>query len=620
MALTRRTFLGASALTAAALLTACSHEEAPAPPEDKGAPDDPDVDTSAYAALALDMDSWSYDEGHDVYYQLSVPYCLNPVAKAYQCLSIYVPGPYFNATEKGGLYSCRVNTTGTVGSYTALTAPVLFPINCPNYSAQQGQTTYSYEGLSPYLQAGCVYVYAGCRGRASGYDSNGSGYYAGGFPWMIADLKAAIRYVRYNASSLPIDEDQLVVLGLGAGGCLASVLGTSGDAPAFDDYLDSVGAARWNATGASVSDAPSGVALWNPQAGLQTIDSSYEWMYGQYVSTDSRADGTWTQALSRDLAATWPGWLNSLALTDPEGARLDLAETSGAVCADGGFYTALVGQLEDAAKAFFERTTFPVTITTQNVAGGAFPGGDASAQAATVIEEQQGQGQTPASATSQSFSSAEEYVASLNGANPWLTYTASSSNVRVSNLAGYVQMCAAPTLPCTGFDSVACNTVQNQTFGVEDQTTLHFSRQIWDVLNANMFDYKGLAGWQSSYVGAWGVDLQVKNEMGETVESRALASDPFSYLEADSALAGTGTVAPHWRVNMGLSQSQAPLSNGYALACALRNNDAVADVLFTGVWGAGYDLSERSGEPETNLLSWVAGFAGRTDETGGPGA
>lgn len=611
MSLDRRTFLGLSAAASAALLAGCSSQQESFPSTSDASDADanePTVDVTAYADLALDMDAWSYDESHDVYYQLAVPYCLNQVAKANQCLSIYVPGPYFNATENGSTYSCRVNSSGTVGSYTALDAPVVFPINCPSYSAQQVQSSYSYEGLKPYLQGGCVYVYPGCRGRASGYDSNGDGYYAGGFPWMVSDLKAAIRYVRYNASSLPIDKNQIVVLGLGAGGCVASILGTSGDAPGYERYLDSVGAAMWDAKGKTISDAVSAVALWNPQAGLPTMDSAYEWLYGQYATDGTRADGLWTQALSRNLAEAWPSWLNSLGLESSDGTALTLEQTSGGLYADGGFYDALVAQLEDAAEAFFEQTTFPTTINTQMVAGGAFPGGNADAQATAVLEAQ-AQGGVQAAVTSASYQSAEEYVATLNAATSWLTYTASTTNVRIASLGGYAQSCAPALLPCTAYDGVECKTVQNQCFGIKDTTTLHFSRQIWDVLNSNMFDYSDLEGWDATVVGNWGVDLQVKNEMGETVEQRAQAADPFSYLEADSTLTGTGTLAAHWRINMGLQQSQAPLSNAYALACALQNQDGVSDVAFTGVWGAGYDLSERSGEPEANFLSWLGGFA-----------
>lgn len=50
-------------------------------------------------ALALDMDSWSYDADNDVYCLIGVSYCENPEADDCESMGIYVPGACFTGTQ-----------------------------------------------------------------------------------------------------------------------------------------------------------------------------------------------------------------------------------------------------------------------------------------------------------------------------------------------------------------------------------------------------------------------------------------------------------------------------------------------------------------------------------------
>jgi len=115
-----------------------------------------------------------------------------PQASDYETLGIYVPGAYFTGKDNGnGTYTVTVNASGTVGSFTAATAPTVFPVNTPGYSAQKPPTEYSYDTIKAYMEAGFIYVLAGLRGK----DSN-SQTYSGNAPWGVADLKAAARQRR----------------------------------------------------------------------------------------------------------------------------------------------------------------------------------------------------------------------------------------------------------------------------------------------------------------------------------------------------------------------------------------------------------------------------------------
>ena len=109
---------------------------------------------------------------------------------------------------------CSIDTSGTVNGFTAQTAPIVLPINTAGYSAQAAPTSYSYDGLGDYLEAGFVYVFAGCRGRANGTDSSGNFSYSGGARQGVTDLKSAVRTLRYNSSKIPGSMDRIISFGM----------------------------------------------------------------------------------------------------------------------------------------------------------------------------------------------------------------------------------------------------------------------------------------------------------------------------------------------------------------------------------------------------------------------
>ncbi len=108
-----------------------------------------------------------------------------------------------------GTYTCTINKDGKVGKYTVTTAPIVIPVNTPGYSAQHSPSSYSSNELSTYLSNGFIYVYAGCRGR---YNQNTE--YKSGAPWGVTDLKAAIRYLRYNKDLIPADTEKIFTFGM----------------------------------------------------------------------------------------------------------------------------------------------------------------------------------------------------------------------------------------------------------------------------------------------------------------------------------------------------------------------------------------------------------------------
>ena len=204
MGFTRRDFLALAGVGTLAGIAGCTKPEQK-PAEDPGnGPQNSQVDLEEFKDLALDEGAWRYDEDNDVYYQLGLAYCKSPATKTYESLAVFVPGKYFSAEKNGDTYRCTVDEKAVVGGFTPSTAPILMPVNTGTLSPQTSPTAYSYDGLAPFMQAGCIYVYAGFRGRSAGYDtaSGKNELYPGGSPWPVVDLKAAVRYLRYNAGCL----------------------------------------------------------------------------------------------------------------------------------------------------------------------------------------------------------------------------------------------------------------------------------------------------------------------------------------------------------------------------------------------------------------------------------
>ena len=203
----------------------------------------------------LNKDNWEYSSLDGVFYQVNLIYCKNPASINYNILGIYVPKKYFLCSKlSSGKYSCSINLSGKIGIYTASTAPIVMPINTYNDYSQEGPTDYYYytDKMKECLSAGFIYIYAGCRGVAQ-YDSNKFGA-----PWGVTDLKAAIRYIRYNSNVIPGDMNSVFSFGHSSGGALSCLLGITGDSNLFTDYLNDVGAAMEYDNGTYISDVIKG--------------------------------------------------------------------------------------------------------------------------------------------------------------------------------------------------------------------------------------------------------------------------------------------------------------------------------------------------------------------------
>lgn len=631
MGCTRREFLALASAGTIAGLAGCAPARRTEPATEEPPAADPEVDLAEFESLALDASAWRYDADNDVYFQLGLTYCKSPATTTYESLAIFVPGAYFTAEKNGETYTCTVNEKAVVGNFTPATAPILMPINSGGLSAQASPTAYGSEGLAPYLEAGCVYVYAGFRGRSAGYDTTtGSNeLFAGGSPWPVVDLKAAIRYLRYNAASLPCDASRVFVFGFGGGGGVSAVLGSSGDAALFEPYLAQIGAVTHDAEGADVSDAIAGSASWCPVTSFDMADAAYEWCQGQYSAEASRVGGSWTGQLSQDLAAAYAAWVNEMDLRDADDAQLTLDETETGVYSMGSYAQHLLSEIDDAATYFVQNTSFPYTYTPQHLDDPTFPGdpnlaatraADSAETPAAPSAPADGTGEGDATSADSAgaptlvgvaqvqstiYDSAQNYFAALNADSWWINYNHRSSSVAVSSLRDFTLRLRPATLTASPFDRPDRSSKSNQLFGIGEESTLHFSSVVGELVEGNAETYATLAGWDEDYATAWSEDLEKVDALETDMGARVSMMNPLFWLSGHYEGYGQASVAPHWRVNEGLFDSDVSLATAANMVLALRKYEGVSDVAHTAVWGQGHVLAERSGSPTENLISWV---------------
>jgi len=242
-------------------------------------------------------------------------YVANPVDLTHQVLNIYIPEEYFNG--------------GNINGFTAETAPIFFPNRVGGYmpalpakfintSQGGGMGGPPSNAVIMALSKGYIVASAGARGRTN---KNEKGEFTGKAPAGIVDLKAAIRYLKFNDKFMTGDANKIISNGTSAGGAMSTLLGASGNHPDYEPYLKSLGAA--NAT-----DDIFAVSAYCPITNLENADMAYEWQLNKIHSFNFRGKSGVLDVesikVSDDLKANFPNYLHGLNLKNEAGKMLSL--------------------------------------------------------------------------------------------------------------------------------------------------------------------------------------------------------------------------------------------------------------------------------------------------------
>lgn len=577
-------------------------------------------ETAVTSLPQIDSTKWQYNSDDKVYWQTGISYCENPADENYETLGIFVPAAYMNAKDNGdGTFTCKINNQVAVKGYTADSAPIVIPVNTPGYSAMEAPTDYVADSVS-YTSAGFIYVAAGCRGRDAGA------------PAGVTDLKAAIRYIRYNDGVIPGDVDRIFSFGMSGGGAQSALLGATGDSEDYEPYLTAIGAVS------GVSDAVTGSMCWCPITELDYADEAYEWNLG-----NTRTDLTeQEQTLSNRMAEAFAQYINDLGLKDSSGNVLTLTESEEGIYQSGTYYEYLKGVVETSLNNFLEDTTFPYTVETKKGPRGG--GGRPDGQKPDGAPQGENSGQKPDGAPqdgngmpddmqkdgqkdgrpdgdtasdkgngapdfyamdgvdrnlstggvtlSGTYETAQDYIDALNADGTWVNYDSATNTATITSIADFTNACKRASKGIGAFDALDESQAENTLFGYGDGTTSHFDATLADLLKDD-----------ETYGAAFTEAMEKTDSQGNTVTERGNMYNPLYYLSSYYDGYQKSTVADYWRIRTGIAQSDTSLTTEVNLALALKNYGA--DVDFATIWGEGHTMAESTGDSVTNFIEWV---------------
>lgn len=568
--------------------------------------DGPSYNMTELDKLSINMNNWHYDETNDIYYQIGLVYCLSPEDKDYESCGIYVPGKYFEATKNSNeTYTCKLRSNTKVGNYTAGEAPIVMPVNTPGYSSCKAPTSYNAEEIKQYTNAGFIYLNPGCRGR----DNSGA-------PSGVTDLKAAVTYYRYNKDVLPGDTSRIFTFGHSGGGAQSAIMGTSGNSELYNPYLESIGAAMVDKDGNSISNTIMGSMCWCPITNLDTADAAYEWNMGQYI----RNNTSFTGKLSNDLASEYALYINNLGLKDPDGNRLTLEESTSGIYANGSYYEYILNITEESLNNFLNDTTFPYTPSAQSVMGdmpsGGAPMGDVPSMGvpggeAPMNSENMPAGNPPTgmgdekSSGSESYETAQDYINFLNGNDSWIEYDAGTNTANITSLESFVKHCKNPSKSTPAFDDLNKSQAENGLFGIDGNDSAHFDKTVESLLARNAGEYSKYDGYSPDYVSSYGDDLEKRDSVNNSVQTRVNMYNPLFYLCDYYNASGSSEVAQYWRINTGIEQGDTSQCVDVNLYLAVLEKVGKDNVEFSTVWNQGHTQAERVGDSTTNFINWV---------------
>lgn len=531
--------------------------------------------------LEFNTSNWDFDSTNGVYYQIGLKYCTNIVNIDYQTMAIYVPKEFLSCNENGDKYKCDINKSGKKGWFSASNAPIVFPVETPGYSAMKAPTSYKYETVSAYVTKGIIFAYAGCRGRYEGGET-----FPAGAPWGVTDLKTAIRYLRYNKNFIPGDTGKIYTFGFSGGGAQSCLMGVTGNSELYTKYLENNGAAMEDSEGNKIKDNVKGSQCWCPITNLDTADEAYEWNMGQYYNTDTRAEGKFTEVLSKDLAGEYVKYVNDIKLKDPKGNELTLTETN-----SGTYYDYLKSIIEESLNNFLSDTTFPWTRKDEK------PG-----PRPENLEEEK------------TFNTISEYISFLNSENEWVKYDNTKNKYIITNIGDFVKNCKSASKKVGAFDDLNRNQAENQVFGISGTNySKHFDKIMYNLLNNNKEKYQTKSDWKDSYPDDYLNDFDDKDSLQSEISYRLNMYNPMYYLISYYQGFNTSDVADYFRINSGIFQSDTGNVVEMNLYLALMNLGK--KVNFTNVWEKQHTKAERKGDSDTNFINWIAEIENVNDDT-----
>lgn len=203
------------------------------------------------------------------------------------------------------------------------------------------------------------------------------------------------------------------------------------------------------------------------------------------------------------------------------------------------------------------------------------------------------------------YETVQDYIASLNEEEVWVTYDQASNTAKITNMEAFVKHCKTASKDVGAFDDLNCSQAENMLFGNDEQDAMHFDSVIASLLEENQEKYAELSNWDTSYVESYNNALLSLDALGNSSSYRQNMYNPMYYLCDYYEGYATSKVAQNWRIHTGIEQGDTALTVETNLALALEQCEDVKSVEFETVWNQAHTTAERTGDSTTNFISWV---------------
>ena len=587
------------------------------------------------AILGVDFCSdynWQLSSDGSYWAVQNVCYVAYPVNTAYQNMSIFVPVAYMKKDSRGKI----VFTDSMVNGYTVNTAPILYLCEAPGYSEWQAGARADTQAIAN----GFIAVNPGHRGKGTtSTDSSGKTYYDGKSPWCLIDLKAGIRYLKFNDEVLPGDSDLIVSSASSGGGAMSTFLACCANDPVYDDYLREAGAVM------SVGDDIYGANCYCPITNVANSDTAYEWYFGSKSHLESLGCTNFQVLLSGYLAKSFAGYLNKLEYTEEEykeiladqiawSANYYLNELKNgesevdwsdkAVFADADHPT-----LEEIAKnyiaGYYTKTGgMPGGMGGgppggegarggdmpggEGARGGDMPGGEGAPGGGMPGGEGARGGGMPGGEGARGGGPPGGGSTEGKDISNWLAWDKATQSVVITSLKNY-QDYSQRMKGVTSFDGLNGTATENQPFADRNTNFKHFSNTILDALTTYYDNLK--AAWTdadakntgySSFADLYGA---FKSDVADG-DSDAYGNDivdlynPMLFIDSDTSYLN-GDPAKHVRIRHGTADAHTALPIVSLMGLAIEKKGGI-DLNFEFVWEGGHGNVEQDNQ---TLYEWV---------------
>ena len=564
--------------------------------------------TNKTMELADCRDAWFFDEKYDCWCLEDVLYTEKATTPKFQRLSIFVPKAYMSAPGV-------IDENGTDGKFTAKSAPVIFENNSAGYMQMPHTWLGGPRDEAPkYLRRGMVYVTCGCRGRES---RDEEGVLCAKSPWSLVDLKTGIRFLRHNRAALPGDMSKIISVGWSAGGAMSTLLGVTGDNENYRPYLKENGAFM------DESDAVFAAQIYCPIVDLEHADLAYEWQFQKDFENESSPAGPagvmddFRKALSGKLAAAYVEYFNSLGLKDPvtgEAIHLNADGRSGTA------YDYLMKTLDASAAKYLsllDAGKLPQTYSSADYLTGNYlrkipapmppMGGPDKKDDLGLHHAGAAVALPPLDSPKPDKPMAPPSLGDLVSRPPkgvpykglefpmidapgtdkrsWLCWNGKKATI--SGLDAYILNHRRRMKPCTSFDTLGCDSGENQEFGTAEHDYLHFNTFIPAALDELKDRFPAeYERYYAAYAAAIG---------DEELRRRVYLINPFNYIGTEEQ----STQAAHYRIRVGACDADTAFTVSMTLALKLAN--AGKDTDYAPVWDLPHCEADYPGE----VCDWI---------------